>query len=130
MKNSNTKPKYFCESCGEEVPSDAKFCKKCGSFFAAVRCPQCGFTGNQNTFKNGCPKCHYAVGNPFSSDKTEAKHEKKKLSSRSRKAIRNAFDSYEKKSNGSSGNDAPAWLFAVCVAVLIALFIVLFIRCQ
>ena len=39
---SKASAKFFCESCGAEVPRNARFCKKCGRFFASVRCPNCG----------------------------------------------------------------------------------------
>ena len=38
--------KFFCENCGEEVAQNARFCNKCGRFFSAVRCPQCGKLSN------------------------------------------------------------------------------------
>ena len=38
--------KFFCENCGEEVAQNARFCNKCGRFFSAVRCPQCGKVGS------------------------------------------------------------------------------------
>ena len=41
----NQKPRFFCENCNAEVKRDAKFCSKCGHFFASVRCPVCGKTG-------------------------------------------------------------------------------------
>lgn len=52
--------KFFCEFCDYEVPIDARFCPRCGHFFASVRCPVCGKTGDQSLFKHGCPQCGYA----------------------------------------------------------------------
>lgn len=52
--------KFFCESCGAEVPQNARCCRHCGRFFTSVRCPACGETGNPNKFAGGCPKCGYA----------------------------------------------------------------------
>ena len=49
--------KFFCENCGEEVAQNARFCNKCGRFFSAVRCPQCGKVGSSHSFVNGCPSC-------------------------------------------------------------------------
>jgi rRNA maturation protein Nop10 len=40
---------------------NAKACPHCGRYFASVRCPSCGFTGDENTFRNGCPSCGYSV---------------------------------------------------------------------
>jgi predicted RNA-binding Zn-ribbon protein involved in translation (DUF1610 family) len=55
------KPHFFCESCGAEVPLRAKRCPRCGRFFASVRCPSCGFTGDEAQFAKGCPSCGYAL---------------------------------------------------------------------
>lgn len=57
----NTKPpKFFCEHCGNEVKRSTKVCPYCGSFFVNVRCPVCGFVGNERSFVAGCPNCGYA----------------------------------------------------------------------
>ena len=61
MKNKKKEAKFFCESCGSEVPRNSKTCPQCGKFFASVRCPQCGRTGSNEDFINGCPTCGYAV---------------------------------------------------------------------
>ena len=61
MAEEKKKAKYFCEGCGSEVASNAKFCPKCGKFFAAVRCPNCGHIGTVKDFLHGCPSCHYAM---------------------------------------------------------------------
>ena len=55
MTEEKKKAKYFCEGCGSEVASNAKFCPKCGKFFAAVRCPNCGHIGTVKDFLHGCP---------------------------------------------------------------------------
>ncbi len=60
-KSKSKEAKFFCESCGSEVPRNSKVCPTCGKFFAAVRCPQCGRIGTNDDFKNGCPTCGYAV---------------------------------------------------------------------
>ena len=61
-KSKNSKEaKFFCESCGSEVPRNSKTCPNCGKFFASVRCPQCGRIGSNEEFANGCPTCGYAV---------------------------------------------------------------------
>ncbi len=57
----NKKPKFFCEFCGAEVKQNDKICKKCGKFFASVKCPKCGKTGDSRLFSDGCPVCGYAV---------------------------------------------------------------------
>jgi predicted RNA-binding Zn-ribbon protein involved in translation (DUF1610 family) len=53
--------RFFCENCGEEVPLRAKSCPRCGRYFASVRCPNCGFTGEEGLFSQGCPACGYAA---------------------------------------------------------------------
>jgi predicted RNA-binding Zn-ribbon protein involved in translation (DUF1610 family) len=61
MGNEGGNPRFFCENCGAEVPRNAKNCPKCGRFFASVRCPSCGFTGEEALFKGGCPVCGYSA---------------------------------------------------------------------
>ena len=51
----------FCGNCGTQLNDGAKFCPKCGKFFASVLCPNCGHTGKTNDFINGCLECGYAV---------------------------------------------------------------------
>ena len=53
-------PRFFCENCGIQVPKDAKCCPKCGRYFESVRCPACGFIGEEALFKDGCPVCGYS----------------------------------------------------------------------
>jgi uncharacterized membrane protein YvbJ len=60
-KRSANIPRFFCESCGSEVPKDAKNCPKCGRYFASVRCPACGFIGEEALFNEGCPVCGYST---------------------------------------------------------------------
>lgn len=57
----NKKPRFFCEYCGSEVKQNDKLCSKCGKFFASVKCPSCGFSGESRIFRDGCPTCGYAV---------------------------------------------------------------------
>jgi ssDNA-binding Zn-finger/Zn-ribbon topoisomerase 1 len=57
-----SKPHFFCENCGTEVPLQAKKCPGCGRDFQAVRCPNCNFTGEEALFKSGCPVCGYTPG--------------------------------------------------------------------
>ncbi|WP_428768206.1 zinc ribbon domain-containing protein [Treponema sp. HNW] len=72
-------PKFFCEFCDTEVPLNARLCPKCGRFFASVRCPNCGHTGEHAAFKKGCPKCGYAMRTADEeplSERTEKKRKK------------------------------------------------------
>ena len=122
------KAKYFCENCGSEVAPNARFCPKCGKFFSSVRCPKCGCTGDVTKFKNGCPQCGYAMplGNMNSISNENTKN--KKLSKKSKKMISAAFSSYNgaaKQEQVQVNEDAPAWLFIVCILVLLG--IILFI---
>jgi uncharacterized membrane protein YvbJ len=55
------RPKFFCESCGEEVRQNDRVCPHCGRFFSSVKCPSCGFSGDAKRFREGCPKCGYAI---------------------------------------------------------------------
>jgi len=51
--------RFFCDNCGEEVERNASRCSRCGRYFASVRCPECGFTGEEKLFAKGCPVCGY-----------------------------------------------------------------------
>ena len=53
------KARFYCESCGKEVPFNAEVCPYCGREFEAVKCPICGFEGRAEQFRNGCPSCGY-----------------------------------------------------------------------
>jgi predicted RNA-binding Zn-ribbon protein involved in translation (DUF1610 family) len=54
-------PRFFCEDCGAEVKRDSKTCPRCGKFFASIKCPACGFVGEEILFKSGCPACGYSA---------------------------------------------------------------------
>ncbi|MDR2070885.1 MAG: hypothetical protein LBP81_05670 [Treponema sp.] len=54
-------PHFFCENCGAEVPLQAKQCPRCRRLFQSVRCPSCGFTGEEALFNQGCPVCGYTI---------------------------------------------------------------------
>ena len=101
------KAKYFCENCGAEVASNARFCPKCGKFFSSVRCPQCGFTGDVKTFINGCPQCGYAM-TPIGTDTKKDK----------------------KKAKEQTSEDAPAWLFILCIIILIIIVSIILFKCN
>lgn len=124
------KAKYFCEGCGAEVAPNAKFCPKCGKFFAAVRCPKCGHVGTVRNFLNGCPSCSYAMtreelyGTGAGEISGSAHHESYK---ESKKALK-------KKAGLRSGfsllDDVPAWLFVASILVLLGVFALFFMRCK
>ena len=134
MAQSNNKAKYFCENCGSEVLANARFCPKCGKFFSSVRCPACGHMGTVKDFKNGCPSCHYAMtqeelyGEQGENTSDGLKH---KLSRKSKKSIKNAFNTYESKNTRKSeGQDAPLWVFAAGFVFLILIIGLIFYRCN
>jgi predicted RNA-binding Zn-ribbon protein involved in translation (DUF1610 family) len=54
-------PKFFCDNCGVEVAGNVKACPNCGRFFVSVRCPSCGFSGEERIFARGCPSCGYSM---------------------------------------------------------------------
>ncbi|MDR2210186.1 MAG: hypothetical protein LBO65_01770 [Spirochaetaceae bacterium] len=56
--------RFFCDHCGAEVRRNSDRCPRCGRIFALVRCPQCGFTGEEKLFKHGCPRCGYCAPVP------------------------------------------------------------------
>jgi DNA-directed RNA polymerase subunit RPC12/RpoP len=51
--------RYFCESCGKEVPRRSLRCPHCGKYFSSVQCPRCGHKGEGRDFDAGCPACGY-----------------------------------------------------------------------
>ena len=53
--------KFFCEFCGSQVRAADRICPHCGSFFSQVRCPACGFQGENKLFSKGCPVCGFAA---------------------------------------------------------------------
>ena len=133
--SESKKAKFFCENCGSEVASKARFCPKCGKFFAAVRCPNCGHTGNVRDFKKGCPKCHYAMskndlfGTNYGNDSSS--HDEN-LNSGHKKNSNRIFSVFNKLKNtaGESFDDSPKWVLFSGLAVLAACFVVLIMRCN
>jgi len=74
-------PRFFCDNCGHEVGDDIKTCPFCGRYFASVRCPKCGFHGEDSLFINGCPSCGYSADGPVGSGKRKRKRKKTKTPS-------------------------------------------------
>ena len=100
------KPRFFCEHCNAEVKRDARFCNRCGHFFASVKCPACGKVGSSSIFENGCPVCGYAVGS--SSDSNNSK---------------NINLTTKKKQTIQKDESLPFWIYAITFSFLVIVFI-------
>ncbi len=130
-KSKNSKEaKFFCESCGSEVPRNSRVCPTCGKFFASVRCPQCGKTGTNDDFKNGCPRCGYAV-NPNTMDSGGAfqgiSNSNIKYKNSGSIPFRNFFSSKNKKKKSSYVDSGlPIWIYISTLIVLIILIALLY----
>lgn len=116
--------KFFCESCGSEVPRKSRFCPTCGKFFASVRCPECGKTGSPDDFKDGCPECGYAPGNTQRNQDDKPADGAASRSRRKSRGIRKAKREIARKAGADSG--PPAWAYFVAVIVLAGLIIALY----
>ncbi|MBQ6781243.1 MAG: zinc ribbon domain-containing protein [Treponema sp.] len=119
MTNQNAK--FFCESCGAEVPRNAKMCKKCGRFFSSVRCPNCGATGSPDKFTNGCPACGYTVEGSPSENLTKGK---KTISAKAKRNFRRAIKDTAASFGGNfSRNDdsLPFWIYVLTGLFLLGL---------
>ncbi len=99
--------KFFCENCNTEVKQHAKFCPKCGRFFASVKCPNCGKIGESSEFSKGCPKCGYAV---TPKENGSIPYEKAALSNSKRKKQDDAL---------------PPWIYIFSILLLVTILIIL-----
>ena len=111
----SNKAKFFCENCGSEVPENAKVCKTCGKFFISIRCPECGVTGSHEDFKDGCPRCGYAVNKTASAKNRQAQKQKNAVNVLER--LRFVF--HPKKIHAESA--LPLWIYVVTATVLVAI---------
>ena len=122
------KAKYFCENCGAEVLSKARFCPHCGKFFSAVRCPNCNYTGQVSEFKSGCPRCHYTDSSLNGNKKSHVETAdglKHGLSRKSKRKIGRAFEEYKGKTAAISG-DTPIWLLVLSLVILVGAIVGIF----
>lgn len=119
VNDMNKQPKFFCENCNAEVRHDAVICPHCGRFFASVRCPACGFTGNHNEFKDGCPSCGYAL----SSDVPKQEYKKAKKIKENKFPIAHAIG-YERNVR-TDADPLPIWIYGL-VLLLFAIIAVMF----
>lgn len=131
-KSKSKEAKFFCESCGSEVPRNSKTCPMCGKFFASVRCPQCGRIGSNDDFKNGCPTCGYAV-NPDDGFGHSGGAVFGTGLSRSRKnagyGSRGLLGLGRKSSSEQSGyveSSLPWWIYMISIMILAALVVGLY----
>ena len=136
-RNKGKEAKFFCESCGSEVPGNAKVCPVCGKFFASVRCPKCGRTGTNDEFKNGCPTCGYAVdltsyflnnGSTDNSGTSNGKKSKKRKPKRKNPNIKGLFqDNTVNKSNDKMPESSlPVWVYIFTIVTFLVLVICLY----
>ena len=131
-RSKSKEAKFFCESCGSEVPRNSKTCPTCGKFFASVRCPQCGRIGTNEDFKNGCPTCGYAV-NPddgFGHGSGSGLFGSGNGKNAGRYGSRNLLGLNQKnsgrKSSGYVESSLPWWVYLVSILILVALVIGLY----
>ena len=121
--------KYFCENCGAEVASKARFCPHCGKFFSAVRCPNCGHTGSVSEFKKGCPVCHFAISDSeMRGEEKPVKSLGNVISKKSRKKAAGGIN-FAGGGTGALSEDTPLWLLIsglIVLAGLIVMFIYMF----
>ena len=107
------KPKFFCDFCGNEVSQKDIFCKNCGKFFAAVRCPECGTTGTSEKFANGCPKCGYAFNNNQKGTSGQ---------------VSNSVVFPKRERNTTGGDSLPLWVYILTVSALIVIVFLFIMR--
>lgn len=128
-KNNNQQAKFFCENCGSEVPESSKFCKKCGKFFSAVRCPKCGCTGHSSDFKNGCPDCGYAVGQDGQVTYRKNDSSISYSTVNNAKALSAIFSSTKKEdyySSRKNENSLPVWVYLLTAIGMIGMLIAVY----
>ena len=130
-RSKSKEAKFFCESCGSEVPRNSKVCPTCGKFFASVRCPQCGRIGSNEDFKNGCPTCGYAV-NPdtgMSHGNYNYTGVFGSASGKNRYGSRGLLGLSRRSNNAKSGyveSGLPVWVYIVSLVILAALCVGLY----
>ena len=133
-KKKSKEAKFFCESCGSEVPRNSKVCPTCGKFFASVRCPQCGRIGSNEDFKDGCPTCGYAVNpdslagrngyNPASGNFGRNRNKNGKYGVRGMLGLANKRGAVSSNAYVESG--LPFWVYLISIMILAALVVGLY----
>ena len=122
-KSKSKEAKFFCESCGSEVPRNSKTCPICGKFFASVRCPQCGRIGSNDDFKNGCPTCGYAVNPDDGFGRKGSGQLYGQYGSRSLLGLKKNNNAAAK---GYVESSLPWWVYMISIMVLLALVVGLY----
>jgi uncharacterized membrane protein YvbJ len=102
----NKKPRFFCDNCGSEVDRNARACPQCGRLLAAVRCPSCGFTGEESDFTNGCPSCGYSSPPPVALPTEVSQSPEKKVPAK----------------------PLPFWMYILTIITFIGILAILYIR--
>lgn len=129
MATNKKQAKFFCENCGSEVAQNARFCGKCGRFFASVRCPVCGKTGSSQVFENGCPTCGYGRRDQDGIADAGAVAAQMQREAQSKGHFYVHKKHSAKKIGRPRGDGSlPAWIYAVTFAALIVILIGV-IRC-
>ena len=110
-KKKSKEAKFFCESCGSEVPRNSRVCPTCGKFFASVRCPHSLTGGNS----------YNSAGSRFGNNKNKA----------GRFGVRGMLGLTNKRSAVNNSNTyvesgLPFWVYLISIRILIALVIGLY----
>lgn len=99
-KSPEKAPRFFCDNCDTEVDLDVRACPNCGRLFVSVRCPACGFSGDEKNFSKGCPNCGYSA-----IPKKKPRPRKKKV---------------------RAHTPLPLWLYILSIGALLCMFTLLF----
>lgn len=113
MSLPRTQARFFCEYCDYEVDFEAKICPHCGHFFASVRCPVCGKTGDLKQFMYGCPACGYAG--------TKKKQEEKKT--RKKHTFYNPFSMPPGHSKKPTTGSLPIWVYIIVLFLVLGILL-------
>jgi predicted RNA-binding Zn-ribbon protein involved in translation (DUF1610 family) len=109
--------RFFCGNCGEEVDQRDELCSHCGAVFSAIKCPQCGYRGKLHEFRHGCPSCGFLGEHRVRDTGGSSPGRTSAVSGEG--LLQKLFS----VASGKSGSDgAPAWLFWLILAVMVASF--------
>jgi len=113
------KVRFYCESCGSEVGKSDAVCPRCGKSFAAVRCPQCGFSGKASAFVRGCPVCGYLHEKRAVPVTAEPETERKGAES----GTEDSVSRHGRATAFRRSRTLPAWFYRWAIVVLLAALI-------